>query len=662
MSKPPMPGQTGAPTYDGDITKLARFFRTFNFMAEGCSLADAKQKEILSLYVTDPDIADDWDNLPQHAGSASFDDFKKAILALYPAVTQDRLHTEDDLRAIIDPAKAKGIHTLGDYSAFHVSFARVANYLITKDRLTKRETAVLFREAFSAEVLSKIDIKLLIDHPKHHPSEPYTLDQLHAATTFIFTGTSNKLSAANDSANVKKEQSDVSILAAQVGELAGFVRSFITAPAHNRPPQPTQNTSYNSSFATGDLCHGCGKPGERLANCSVIADYIKRGLCKKNDEGRIVLTNGRFIGRDLQGNTLKEKIDDWHRIQGSRQNPPGVTQSAQANLVSVSQARHENPAPSGTTLLHDSSSRIEEVPDETDYQELQRLQVMIEQTKDQFDRLNRRFAGKTKGNSPPPPKPPSATPAREKAPPSQSPPSLPSLPSPIDPAATALLDRAMATQIPVTLGELFTVAPELRKQSKDRLTTKRTAAEKLPAMVETLADPVDVYKAVHKGKGLPMNKEGVKVAPITMPLVSIWPELDNQFQVEGILDSGSSIVGISDQVAARLALPYRTDILLDMESAHGDHKKTTGYIPDLRLSFGTVDFFVQAHIVPGAAYDLLLGLPFSTLTSARLDTPSGGETSVLLRDPNTSVAITVPGVVRGSKDSNDNSEHGKQGF
>jgi hypothetical protein len=47
--------------------------------------------------------------------------------------------------------------------------------------------------------------------------------------------------------------------------------------------------------------------------CGTVDKYIKVGKCKRNFEGKVVLPSGAFVGRDISGQFLIQRIDEWHR-------------------------------------------------------------------------------------------------------------------------------------------------------------------------------------------------------------------------------------------------------------------------------------------------------------------------------------------------------------
>jgi len=79
-----------------------------------------------------------------------------------------------------------------------------------------------------------------------------------------------------------------------------------------------------------------------------------------------------------------------------------------------------------------------------------------------------------------------------------------------------------------------------------------------------------------------------------------------------------------------------------MESANKSQDQTLGLLQDLKLTIGGYTFYLQVQVVEDAPYELLLGLPFKTLTNMVTRTFSNGDSHITLTDPNTQAMITVP--------------------
>ncbi|KAF8980794.1 hypothetical protein BDQ17DRAFT_1263559, partial [Cyathus striatus] len=92
---------------------------------------------------------------------------------------------------------------------------------------------------------------------------------------------------------------------------------------------------------------------------------------------------------------------------------------------------------------------------------------------------------------------------------------------------------------------------------------------------------------------------------------------------------------------------------LEMESANVSKSKTLGLLSNLKVSIGSSNFYVQAQVVLEVLYDMLLGLPFFTLTQASIHHFNNSNAHLVLQDPNTHEVITVPTITRCRKHRTD---------
>jgi hypothetical protein len=79
-----------------------------------------------------------------------------------------------------------------------------------------------------------------------------------------------------------------------------------------------------------------------------------------------------------------------------------------------------------------------------------------------------------------------------------------------------------------------------------------------------------------------------------------------------------------------------------MESVNTSTDKMLGVIENLPLDFGVGEMLFQVQVVPTANFDVLLGLPFFTLTNCRIEDLPNGKQDVMLTDPNTGKVIRIP--------------------
>jgi len=221
---------------------------------------------------------------------------------------------------------------------------------------------------------------------------------------------------------------------------------------------------------------------------------------------------------------------------------------------------------------------------------------------------------------------------------------------------TSVVDRALDIPITITSRELLAVAPEVRRNIKDLITTKRTPTNNNPSAMIHLEhqneDHVDVFMAA-----LPVREDGLITARHTEELCTIDVIVNGDITVEGVCDDGSQIVGIRKDIWEKLCLPVRSDHIMVIESAHETKERTIGLLQDLKITIGGYDFYVQAQVVENAPYELLLGLLLLTYTASTIQHFANGGLHLTLNDPNTGAVITVPSRPRNRKPVADDKSH-----
>jgi hypothetical protein len=117
----------------------------------------------------------------------------------------------------------------------------------------------------------------------------------------------------------------------------------------------------------------------------------------------------------------------------------------------------------------------------------------------------------------------------------------------------------------------------------------------------------------------------------------------------GVLDSGSQIIVIREDLAREAQVSINPQRRLEMEAASGGVSWTLGCAEDLHMRIGDIPFKVHAHIVQRAPFHLLLGRPFHHLLRCRLEDHPDGLVEVSLRNPSDPLhVISVPSRPRKS--------------
>ena len=224
--------------------------------------------------------------------------------------------------------------------------------------------------------------------------------------------------------------------------------------------------------------------------------------------------------------------------------------------------------------------------------------------------------------------------------------------------------RAMSSPcITISPHELLSISPDARAKIRENVTPRRTPTDPVvstnvlrspdPAPDDPLpfannalisTDPVEVYMNSLK----PNETAGpFVVAKESHALRSIVVQVDNQKSVESVVDPGSQIIAMSEDVCHSLGLPYDPSIILHMQSANGEVDKSLGLARNVPCTVGSVTLYLQIHVIRSPAYDILLGRPFDVLTESTVQNYSNEDQTITIADPNSNRTVTIPTIARG---------------
>jgi hypothetical protein len=153
--------------------------------------------------------------------------------------------------------------------------------------------------------------RLQLKNMDRHPSMPYEINEVYKSAHFILQSSINMGSLTLPKAEVIPTQvttesgiklEDLNLLFENFGKTLIEALSVVGA----NKPNPVNRTSDSKE------CNMCGGP-HFIRECAVVDEYIKVGKARRNHEGKVVLSTGAFVPRDIPGRLLKERIDEWHR-------------------------------------------------------------------------------------------------------------------------------------------------------------------------------------------------------------------------------------------------------------------------------------------------------------------------------------------------------------
>jgi hypothetical protein len=198
-----------APKWDRTPTGLNRFLNDVNdvqrlFTNLGLTLAINDQIEAATSYV-DAYTAELWEQLapppvPAAAAAAAgqqaqpavwtWDTWTTALRRLYPRSDPEKAHTLTELEKLGDAYAERGVYTQGELGAYHRSFIRVSNFLVTRNKLHETRARTMYLRGFGRTTANRLLRRLEITHPLHDPEDPFTTDAVKAAADYVLAGTS----------------------------------------------------------------------------------------------------------------------------------------------------------------------------------------------------------------------------------------------------------------------------------------------------------------------------------------------------------------------------------------------------------------------------------------------------------------------------------------
>ncbi|EED84101.1 predicted protein [Postia placenta Mad-698-R] len=237
--------------------------------------------------------------------------------------------------------------------------------------------------------------------------------------------------------------------------------------------------------------------------------------------------------------------------------------------------------------------------------------------------------------------------------------------------AEEIFQRSMKSQfVTLTPEELLSIAPDVRNKYRDAITPKRVSTEPVASahIVEIGANegmavnqlscsgatlepgativpnPYETYL-----KHIPHGEHPAEftVARDSNAIRSIIALIDNKEQIECIVDPGSQIVAMSEEVCLGLNLLFDPTIQLNMQSANGEVDRSLGLIRNVPFRIGEIVLYLQAHVIRNAAYDILLGRPFDVLMQSVIKNFADENQTITILCPNTGETVTIPTILSG---------------
>lgn len=192
----PSRGQRSAPTFNpAQPRELERYFTDLETQFNQSNITTDADKKKWAIQYTDIDTSDMWKSLPQYGVNQvtnqqyTYDEFKAAVVALYPGANEDRKYAMPDLDILVGQTARNGIHSLNDLAQYYQRYFTISIFLVNKGHCSTIEQGRMYLHGFQPLLKNQILQRLQLKLPDHHPSDPYTLNQIQEAASFILSGT-----------------------------------------------------------------------------------------------------------------------------------------------------------------------------------------------------------------------------------------------------------------------------------------------------------------------------------------------------------------------------------------------------------------------------------------------------------------------------------------
>jgi len=316
----PLRGERSSPTFNqNQPNDLGRFFKQLETLFARCAIqTDAEKKDYVTSYVSS-EVADTWEAIPEFTNPAkTFLEFRNRLFEFYNQVSLKYILA--DIDRLIGERQRLGIRSLQDLSDFHLRFNAISIYLMANQLLSSREQSQCYLRVFEESLQSRIVMRLQIKLPNHHPSLPYDISEVYDAAKWVLQSVPASLgvqpisttpiqsaltgiSPVPETGFVKQEQ-----LNALFASLTKTIADAMTVANRPRPAAPSNGPAAPRS--TKCLFDGCDR---FIRDCAAVEEYVKQGKCRRNFDGKIILSTGSFVPREIPGEYLRDRIDEWHR-------------------------------------------------------------------------------------------------------------------------------------------------------------------------------------------------------------------------------------------------------------------------------------------------------------------------------------------------------------
>jgi hypothetical protein len=154
--------------------------------------------------------------------------------------------------------------------------------------------------------------------------------------------------------------------------------------------------------------------------------------------------------------------------------------------------------------------------------------------------------------------------------------------------------------VTLTSEELLLLSPEVKTKWHEQITPKRVQQPPQPSTKLykdgsiVVPNPYETYiNSLEPGQ----IAQPYVIAKESHSIWSVYMNVNDHSNIESVVNPGSSIVAMSENVCHELGLAYDPQIRLPMQSANGGIDETLGLAWNVPCDLGSIILHMQFHIV-----------------------------------------------------------------
>src|SRR5229473_6394451 len=317
-------GECSTPTFDDTCSEeLPHFFDDLELLLGQHNVVNKQECKQAALHYLSFQMETLWKTAESWADQTkSYQEFWEEIFKLYLGSSGDWTYTMQDLDLLLGHYAQVSILMSADLGEYHRKFLLIMWYLISKGHLSTLEQCQFFLRGLQPALEARINQHLQQKFLDHCPDDPYDLSTTYEAISFVLMGTSSTTlsqgptplnpttpppTSSQDPTSAKIEALTATI--SSLGEM--FKTTIQTQPAGARPQPPAVT---GMGVPGPSACNFCGGAGHYIQECKVVNKYICSRKCKCSPDGKVILASGVMVPRSITGAWLRDRIDEWHRL------------------------------------------------------------------------------------------------------------------------------------------------------------------------------------------------------------------------------------------------------------------------------------------------------------------------------------------------------------